>query len=125
MATKSPSKEIFKAPLEGTPKKVRPLPSYWLYLIMALVAVIILVSGYVFYDFQEQQMRQRIESGLLTLAELKAAQISEWRTERLQDATILVGSPFFTEGVEKYLASPMDTEAKDKVLARLAINRLA
>ncbi len=121
MAAKPPAEEKLEALPKGIPKKTGPLPSYWLYLIMALVAVIILVSGYVFYHFQEQQMRQRVESGLFTLAELKTAQIAEWRAERLQDATILVGSPFFTEGVEKYLASPTDTEARDKVLARLAI----
>ena len=66
---------------------------------MALVAVVILLGGYVFYYFQEQQMRQRIESGLAMLAQLKAEQITEWRAERLVDANVLVGSPFFAEGV--------------------------
>ncbi|MCJ7514694.1 MAG: PAS domain S-box protein, partial [Dehalococcoidia bacterium] len=79
------------------------------------------VGGYLFYHFQEQQMRQRIESGLSIVAQLKVAQIAEWRAERLMDADMLVGSPFFTEGVERYLASPTDTETKDKILARLAV----
>ena len=121
MAAKPAGKGKFKAPPKGAPKSTSPIPPYMFHLIMALVALVILLGGYVFYYFQEQQMRQRIESGLAMLAQLKAEQITEWRAERLVDANVLVGSPFFAEGVEKYLAAPMDTEAKDKVLARLAI----
>jgi len=125
MAAKPPGKEKFKAPLKGTPKHTSPPFSRVLYLIMALVAVVILVGGYLFYRDQAQQMHQRIEGGLSIVAQLKADQIAEWRTERLTDADMLVGSPFFAEGVEKYLASPTDTEAKDKVLARLAVIKKA
>ncbi len=121
MATKPPGKEKFEAPLIGTSKNTGSPSPRMLHMVMALVAVVILVGGYLFYYFQEQQMRQRIEGGLSIIAQLKAEQIAEWRAERLMNANILVGSPFFTEGIEKYMASPMDTEAKDKVLARLAI----
>jgi PAS domain S-box-containing protein len=121
VARKQPGKEKFKAPPKDSPKITRPPSSRVLYLVMALVAVAILVGGYLFYRDQEQQMRQRIEGGLSIMAQLKADQITEWRAERLMDANMLAGSPFFAEGVAKYLASPTDTEAKDKVLARLAI----
>ncbi|MCX6010036.1 MAG: cache domain-containing protein [Chloroflexi bacterium] len=121
MATKPPGKEKFKAPLKGTPKHIRPPSSRVLYLVMALVTVVILVGGYLFYYFQEQQMLRRFESGLSTVAQLKAEQIAQWRAERLTDADMLVGSPFFAEGVEKYMASPTDTEIRDEILANLAV----
>ena len=121
MARKPPGKEKFKAPLKGTPKNTRPPSSYRLYLVMALVTVVILVGGYLFYYFQEQQMLQRFESGLSTVAQLKAEQIAQWRAERLVDANILAGSPFFAEGVAELMASPTDTEIRDKVLAWLAV----
>ncbi|MCJ7515645.1 MAG: hypothetical protein MUO89_06735, partial [Dehalococcoidia bacterium] len=121
MTRKPPGKEKFKAPLKGTPKHTSPPSSRVLYLIMALVAVVILVGGYLFYRDQGRQMHQRIEGGLSIVAQLKAEQIAEWRTERLVDADMLVGSPFFAEGVEKYMASPTDTEIRDKVIARLAV----
>jgi len=121
MATKPPGKEKFKAPLKGTPKHTSPPSPRILYLVMALVAVVILVGGYLFYYIQAQQMRQRVEGGLSIVAQLKVEQIAQWRAERLTDADMLVGSPFFVEGVEKYMASPTDTEIKDKVLARLAV----
>ena len=121
MAKKPPGKEKFRAPLKRAPKIIGPPSSRLLYLVMALVAVVILVGGYLFYYFQEQQMRQRIEGGLSIIAQLKVEQIAAWRAERLNDADILVGSPFFAEGVAEYMASPTDTEIKDKVIARLAI----
>jgi PAS domain S-box-containing protein len=110
-----------KAPLNGITKRKNPLSPYRFHIIMALVAAVILVGGYLFYYFQEEQMSQRIEGGLSIMAQLEANQIVDWRTERLNDAVILVGSPFFAEGVESYLASPADTEAKNKIIARLAI----
>ena len=121
MTKKTPGKEKIKIPLKGTPKSTRPLSSSRLYLIMALVVVVILLGGFLSYYFQEQQLLRRIESGLFTIAELKADQIAQWRTERLVDANIISGSPFFAEGVAEFMASPTDTEAKDKVLAGLAV----
>ncbi len=121
MTTKPTGEGLSKAPLHGTPKIKSPLSPYRFHIIMAMVAVVILAGGYLFYHSQEQQMRQRIEGGLSITAALKAEQVTVWRAERLMDADTLVGSPFFTEGVERYLASPTDTETKDKILARFAI----
>lgn len=121
MAAKRAAGRKLKATPKQTSKRSFSLSPYKFHFIMAAVAVAILVGGYLFYYFQEQQMRQRIEGGLSVVAELKAEQIEEWRNGRLADADILVGSPFFVEGVQAYLDSPTDTEARDKVIARLAI----
>jgi PAS domain S-box-containing protein len=120
LSKKPLAKAKFEAPLEGTPKTIRLPSSRMLYLAIALVTVVFLVAGYLFYHFREQQMRQRVESELSITAQLKAGEIAHWREERLLDADMLRRSPFFIEGVEKFMASPSDTEAKDKVLARLA-----
>jgi PAS domain S-box-containing protein len=120
MSRKSPAKEKFKASLEGTPKTIKPPSQKILYLVLALVTVFLLVGGYLFYHFQEQQMRQRIEEGLSIVAKLKADQIAQWRTERLVDANIIMGSPFLIDGMVKYMASPADTGLRDEVLASLA-----
>src|SRR4030043_1663486 len=106
MSRKPPDKEKFKASLKGTPKTIRPRSSRMLYLVMALVAVAFLVGGYLFYHFQEQQMRRRIEGGLSIVTQLKVDQIVQWRAERLVDASVLVGSPFFAEGGGRDMALP-------------------
>jgi PAS domain S-box-containing protein len=121
MRTKPPGKGKFKAPLKRAPKIISPPSSRLLYLVMALVTVVILVAGYLVYHLQEQQMCQRVEGGLSIVAQLKAEQITEWRAARLVDVNTLAGSSFFTEGVANYMASPTDTEIRDKVLADLAL----
>ena len=121
MATKTPAKEKLKAPQKGTPKHTSPPSSRLLYLVMALITVVFLVGGLFLYHRREQLFRQSIEDGLSVVAQLKAEQIVQWRAERLADADILVGNSFFTEGVERYMVSSKDLEAKDKVITGLAI----
>jgi hypothetical protein len=121
VARKPQGKETSEAPLKGATEITMSPTSRLLYLVMALVAVVILVGGYLFYHDQERQMRQRVEGSLSIVAQLKMEQITDWRAERMTDARSLAESPFFTEGVARYLAAPTDTEAKDKLFARLAI----
>jgi PAS domain S-box-containing protein len=121
MPTKPPGKVNYKAPIIGAMKGKSFLSSYGFPVIMALVAAVILAGGYLLYHFQEQQTRQRTESGLSIVAESKADQISEWRAARLVDANTLAGSPSFTDTVAAYIATPTDNEARDKVIGDLAI----
>ncbi len=109
-------REKVKAPLS---KDTKPLSSYWTYLVVALVAIILIVGGSFVYTNQEQQMRQRVEGGLTAIAQLKVNQIEQWRAERIADANILGRSQFFVEGIAKWLASP-DTDTKENVITVLA-----
>jgi PAS domain S-box-containing protein len=120
MSRKPQGKVKLKAPLEGTPKAIRPPSQRTLYVVLALVTVFFLVGGYLFYHFQERHMRQRIEDGLSTVAQLKADQIAQWRAERLTDANIIMANPFLIDGVARYMASPGDSGLRDEVLAGLA-----
>ena len=119
MAKKTPGKEKFKAPLEGGSRTIGRHSRRILYLVMALITVVFLVGGWFLYYLREQQMRQRIEDGLSIIAQLKVDEIAHWRAERLVDANMLVGSPFFMEGVKKYVAFPEDSETKDKIIGQL------
>jgi PAS domain S-box-containing protein len=121
MPKKPSDKKNIKALPNATPKSKNPLSPYRFHIIMALVAVVILAGGYMFYYFQAQQMLQRIEDGLSIMAQLKADQIAEWRSARLVDANTLAGSPSFTDTAAKYMALPTDTEISDKILADLAV----
>jgi PAS domain S-box-containing protein len=120
MSRKPPGKEKFKAPPKGTSETIRPPSQRTLYVVLALLTVFFLVGGYLFYHFQEEQMRQRIEGALSIIAQLKTDQIVQWRAERLTDANIIMSSPFLIGGVAKYMASPADTQLRDEVLASLA-----
>ena len=88
-----------------------------LLIIFGMAAVIVLLAGAWLYHAQEQQVRQQAEAMLQATAQLKVDQISAWRGERLADADVLRESPFFLDGVIRYLATPRHDDA-DAILAK-------
>ncbi|MCC6612578.1 MAG: PAS domain S-box protein [Anaerolineae bacterium] len=89
----------------------------WLILTFASTLLILIVGGYWFLSAQEQQLRLHAEGELRAIAQLKVAQISAWRNERLGDAAVLTESPFFTENVLNWLDDPSD-ELSERLLVR-------
>jgi PAS domain S-box-containing protein len=85
---------------------------------LGLVLIAMLAGSLWFYRDQEKQGLRQEESELQVIARLKADQIVQWREERLADASVLTGGPFFAEGAAKWLASPSAAGA-DKVLVHL------
>ena len=54
-------------------------------LIFVLLAVSIVVSGYLYYHNFEQHFRLQAENQISTVANLKAQELADWRKERLGD----------------------------------------
>ncbi len=82
-----------------------------------LLVATILAAGALFYQSQEQQIREQVANDLTTIATLKAGQIAQWREDRLYDARVISAGAFFTEGAGHYLAYG-DEESRQKVLSR-------
>lgn len=89
---------------------------------LALAAALVLVGGFWFYRSQEQRLWQRTETELQTIAQLKVDQIAEWRADHLMNAAALMNSPFFIEGVVRWMASP-DAKNTQALRARLRIEQ--
>ncbi len=92
------------------------------YAAVALALLIVLAGGGWLYHAQEEQVRREVESGLQAIARLKVAQIVQWRNQCLGDATVLMGSAFFAEGVARWMADPQ-SEIGEKILARFRAMR--
>ncbi|MBK8538035.1 MAG: PAS domain-containing protein [Candidatus Competibacteraceae bacterium] len=89
----------------------------WLVAVLALVMGAVLAGGAWFYRNQEQHLRRSVEAELQTIAQLKTDQIVAWRSARLADASVLMESPFFLEGVAQLMALP-DTANTQLILRR-------
>lgn len=85
---------------------------------LAVAVLSPLAGGAWFYRAQERRMRQDAEKQLQAIVQLKSSQLAEWRTNRLADASMLVESPFFREGVSLWTANPNDENA-DRIFAAL------
>ncbi len=101
-------------PPAGEPPDVAPRG---LIIAIILAFILIIAAGLLFYQSQEDQIKDQVNRDLTTIAILKSDQISAWREDRLYDARVLSSSDFFIEGVDHYLTYG-DDESREKILSR-------
>jgi PAS domain S-box-containing protein len=77
----------------------------------------VLAGGVWFYYAEEHRLREDAQANLQAIAELKANQIIAWRAERLGDAAMVMESPLFLKGLERWMTRPQ-TEGEENLLAR-------
>lgn len=83
-----------------TLKQKFPLSLLFIFL---LLAAGIAIAGALYYHGEKQQLRHEVEERLSTVADLKVRQITEWRQERVGDATLLMRNRFLAEGIQRIL----------------------
>ncbi len=86
-----------------------------LIIVIVILFIAIIAAGLYFYQSQEYQIKDRVNTDLSTIATLKANQIAAWRGERLFDARGMSSESFFIDGVDHYLKYG-DNESRDKIL---------
>lgn len=91
--------EGFIMPSERTKQKF----PFSLLLIFLLLAAGIAMAGSLYYRGESRQIRHEVEERLSTVADLKVRQITEWRQERIGDATLLMQNLFLSEGIQRIL----------------------
>ena len=69
------------------------------------------LASYYFYRETEQRFRQKVESELLTISELKTVELVRWRMERLWDAN-LTQNDSTTAAVRQLLSTPDSPSAQ-------------
>ncbi len=87
--------------------------------IFFLLATGIAASGYLFYHNYETEFRDQAAQEIATIAQLKADGLTDWRNERLGDASFLFHNTAFSELVKRYFENPEDLEARSQLLAWL------
>ena len=72
-------------------------------LLLALLVLDLALGAWLFQEQQEQQ-RRAVHEQLQAIATLKGKEIANWRQGLLDQAALVSESPFFAEGVQRYLA---------------------
>ncbi|MEI6656626.1 MAG: DUF202 domain-containing protein [Verrucomicrobiota bacterium] len=85
-------------------------------LIFVTLAAAIIAGGYIYYRHFEKQFRAEIERQLSVIAELKVAELTLYRDERLSDAAIFFQNPAFSSLVRSCFAQTPDTHASDPAI---------
>ena len=86
-----------------------------LVLVFAVLAVGIVTAGYLYYRNHEQHYRTGVERQLSAIAELKVAELTRWRNERLGDAAVFHRNAAFSALVRRYFEQPENLETQGQL----------
>lgn len=99
----------------GEPRGARSVPTYTLILFFGILAVAIVTTGYLYYNSYQSRYRSEVERQMVAIADLKVAELVQWRRERLGDAAALSGNPVFTAAVRRLLEDPTDSALRAEI----------
>jgi len=98
-------------------EKSPPMP---LVIVFVLLAAGILCTGYYYSRHYEADHGQEVERMLTSVADLKVAEIVQWRKERLSDADDLQENDSFSQLTRQVIEAPADAEAAKRMQNWLA-----
>ena len=89
----------------------------WLIVSFGLTMLVMFSCGVWFYYVQEKKLRQRVEDDLQSIAQLKANQIAQWRSDRLAEAAFLMDSSNLDEAISLWMSDQQPDDER-KILDR-------
>lgn len=92
-----------------------------LVLVFMLLAAGILLTGGLYFRDDARRYRTEVERQLSAVADLKASQLTEWRSERMGDVSLFLANGSFSAAVERWFERPQDGEARAQVRAWLSM----
>jgi hypothetical protein len=97
---------------------LRKFPWHLLLIFVALTLGILLV-GWLSYKHQAGHIKRDKQNDLIAIMDLKIQQIGNWRHERLADAKVIGGDPFFAQQVQELLAGRKSPGLEKRILTRM------
>ena len=107
----------WSAPASGAPRRFDWRPP----LAFVVLAAAIATAGFFYLRRQQADTRLTMHDELTAIAELKVAQIVNWRTERLGDARFFSRAGFVAKDVEALWSDPNSPPARAETLAWLTL----
>ncbi len=109
-------------PLWASGRRTGPAegPGRVLVLVFAILATGIVSTGLLYYRRTATHYRAEVERQLATVAELKVADLVQWRKERLADAAVFHENADFAGLVRRFFDNPDDADAAGRVRTWLA-----
>ena len=74
-------------------------------LLLAVMLLLVVMAGFAFYKTQEKKLRKTVENQFVSIAMLKAEQISDWRKTKINEVLGVIESPFFKEPAQRIMSS--------------------
>jgi len=81
------------------------------------------VAGYLNYESGKKIIKEDIQDELSAIADLKIAQIVNWRKERISDAGMMAGSPVMISKIRKFMVSPGTPGLREEILSWMVASK--
>ena len=99
------------------PTKSAPLKTPLALLIIFFVLILVInVLGYLYYENQKEHIKKEKQNELLAIADLKVAQIVNWRNERLDDFISVLNNPLIITQLHQWLHDPKKNSQREEIL---------
>jgi CheY-like chemotaxis protein len=92
--------------LRGVTKQPVPASPARLAAAFAVVALALLLAGFLYYRTQERQQRNEAQKAISAISVLKVDQISRWREGLIGDAAVWMEDPNLAGQIVRYLSAP-------------------
>ncbi|MCX6122489.1 MAG: PAS domain S-box protein [Ignavibacteriales bacterium] len=97
--------------MKKSPLPRRTIPWFLITIFLSLAAGIF-ITGFFFYQDQQERIKIAAQNDLAAFADLKAGQIAQWRQERIIDAELTCNNAAIARQVEIYFKTPEKTSPK-------------
>ncbi len=88
---------------------------YLFVMIFIFLATGIITIGSLYSRSYEEKHRAEVERQLSAIADLKVAELEQWRKERLSDAAVFYQNSYFSGMVLRYFEAPGDSDARERL----------
>ncbi len=92
---------------------------FLLLLVLTVLAAGIIGAGHIYYRNLENVYGNEVARKLSAVAELKVAELVQWRKERLMDGAVFFKNPSFSALVRRFFENPVDEDAQHRLLVWL------
>jgi PAS domain S-box-containing protein len=89
---------------------------YHLIIIFLMLSITIWTGGFFYYMHEKERITKQEQKELTAIADLKVKQITDWRNERLGDATQIFSNHLIINEIQKWLRNPSLSIYKREIL---------
>ncbi|MFO7890327.1 MAG: PAS domain S-box protein [bacterium] len=96
-------------------RKPKIIKKSYIFILIAVLSLLVMLGCYFYYRQEAEAIRQEKQNDLKAIAFLKVHQLVQWRQERIADATVISGRPFFIKRVEQWLIDKNEDGVKKSI----------
>jgi PAS domain S-box-containing protein len=93
----------------------KPPDPWYLVILFIIVTSIVIIGGYLYFKNQEKILLSETQREMSAISDLKIRQITQWRLDRMGNASFLGENTVLVKMISDYLENPKDILLQDKL----------